>query len=95
MFVFHSDVDLISLIRWLAVDEDDGLIRRRLTLEAGGSGSTTYRVTTYTSDLRGGGTDSGVFVELCGRVTAGSAESWGPRTQLDNSKNNFERGAVR
>ena len=52
--------------RWLAKGEDDGLIRRRLTLLAGAGDATTYRVTTFTSDLKGAGTDSSVYIELIG-----------------------------
>ncbi|KAJ9527245.1 hypothetical protein QJQ45_025481 [Haematococcus lacustris] len=37
--------------RWLAKDEDDGLIRRRLQAAAA-SDTTSYRVITYTSDIR-------------------------------------------
>lgn len=35
---------------------------------AGGGDSTTYRVTVYTSDLKGAGTDAGVFIQLMGRL---------------------------
>ena len=52
--------------RWLAKDEDDGLIRRRLSALAAGGDSTTYRVTTFTSDLKGAGTDASVYIELIG-----------------------------
>lgn len=42
----------------------------------------------YTSDLRGAGTDARVFIRLEGQ---GGRDS-GP-LRLENSKNNFERGA--
>lgn len=45
--------------RWLAKDEEDGLIKRRLAVSEVGGATTNYRVTTYTSDLRGAGTDAG------------------------------------
>eukprot|EP00798_Chlamydomonas_sp_ICE-L_P018434 gene18434-24910_t len=73
--------------RWLATDEDDGLIRRRLKGSVG-SGITNYRVTVYTSDCRGAGTDANVYCELSGMLDG--KEVWGPRHKLD-SKNNFER----
>ena len=47
-------------IRWFATDEDDGLIRRRLTALTVGGESTNYRIVTYTSDVRGAGTDANV-----------------------------------
>ncbi|GFR41097.1 hypothetical protein Agub_g1741 [Astrephomene gubernaculifera] len=58
----------------------------------GGAGPTTdlveYRVTTFTSDIRGAGTDANVFIELHGEL--------GPvgQTRLENAANNFERGMV-
>ncbi len=45
-----------------------------------------YAITTYTSDIRGAGTDANVFVEL-----HGSKGSIG-QTRLDNAANNYERG---
>lgn len=45
--------------RWLAVDEDDGQIRRRLKLERGGE-TTNYLVKVFTSDIKGAGTDANV-----------------------------------
>ncbi|KAF6256823.1 hypothetical protein COO60DRAFT_1640423 [Scenedesmus sp. NREL 46B-D3] len=80
-----------SCDRWLAKDEDDGLIKRRL-LPSAASAAATYRVTTYTSDLRGAGTDAGVWIELLGELDGKATQS--PRLPLDNSSNNFERGAV-
>ncbi len=43
---------------------------------------------------RGAGTDANVYLEICGKGADGK-EVWGPRTTLDNSKNNFERAEVR
>ncbi|XP_078580092.1 lipoxygenase homology domain-containing protein 1-like isoform X2 [Branchiostoma floridae x Branchiostoma japonicum] len=75
--------------QWLAKDEGDGLIARDLL----GSKDPTavrrmskYKITTYTGNKRGAGTDANVFVTLFGE--AGDS---GER-RLDNSKNNFERG---
>ena len=45
-----------------------------------------YKITTYTGDKRGAGTDANVAITLFGK----SGDS-GER-KLDNSKNNFERG---
>jgi len=45
-----------------------------------------YRVTVYTGNKRGAGTDANVYVTLFGEM-GDSAER-----RLDNSKNNFERG---
>jgi hypothetical protein len=79
--------------RWLAKDEDDGLIRRRLTAMTVGGENTNYRVVTYTSDIRGAGTDANVYCYLCGEREAGK-EIWGPLQKLDDTKNNFERNQV-
>eukprot|EP00854_Cymbomonas_tetramitiformis_P003095 gene3095-3928_t len=48
----------------------------------------TYNITVYTTDKRGAGTDATVFVELHG--DKGNV-GW---TRIENSKNNFERGAI-
>eukprot|EP00775_Hariotina_reticulata_P001782 gene1782-2116_t len=80
-----------SCDRWLASDEDDGLVRRRLQ-PTSVSSSVDYRVTTHTSDLRGAGTDAGVWIELIGELNGKCTQ--GPRLLLDTSANNFERGAV-
>ena len=68
-------------LRWLAVDEDDGLIRRRLTAMTVGGESTNYRVVTYTSDVRGAGTDANVYCYLAGEREPGK-EIWGPMMKL-------------
>lgn len=52
--------------RWFAVNEDNGQIRRRLTLLSSASETTSYRVTVVTSDLRGAGTDANVSIVLFG-----------------------------
>ncbi|KAG1672531.1 hypothetical protein FOA52_002840, partial [Chlamydomonas sp. UWO 241] len=77
--------------QWLATDEGDGLIRRRLT-RLGGGGATNYRINVYTSDVRGAGTDANVYIYLSG-VKDGQ-ELWGPKHMLDTSKNNFERNMM-
>ncbi|XP_078666046.1 lipoxygenase homology domain-containing protein 1-like isoform X1 [Branchiostoma floridae x Branchiostoma belcheri] len=75
--------------QWLAKDEGDGRIARDLL----GSKDPTavrrmskYKITTYTGNKRGAGTDANVFITLFGE--AGDS---GER-RLDNSKNNFEKG---
>ncbi|KAI8493666.1 Lipoxygenase y domain-containing protein 1, partial [Branchiostoma belcheri] len=74
---------------WLAKDEGDGRIARDLL----GSKDPTavrrmskYKISTYTGNKRGAGTDANVFITLFGE--AGDS---GER-RLDNSKNNFEKG---
>ena len=56
--------------RWLATDEDDGLISRQLTpSNSDGKASlplVDYRITVFTGDRRGAGTDSNVFIKLFG-----------------------------
>uniref|UniRef100_A0A7S3VHN2 PLAT domain-containing protein n=1 Tax=Dunaliella tertiolecta TaxID=3047 RepID=A0A7S3VHN2_DUNTE len=78
--------------RWLATDEDDGKIRRRLKARAASSDITSYRVTVMTSDIKGAGTDANVSISLCGERDG--KEVWGPSQKLDGSKNNFERSQV-
>lgn len=46
---------------------------------------TVYSVTTYTSNIKGAGTDANVFINMFG-----SQGQSGPR-ELDNPKNNFEQ----
>ena len=45
-----------------------------------------YKVTTFTGDKRGAGTDANVFITLFGE-SGDSGEK-----KLDTTKNNFERG---
>lgn len=45
-----------------------------------------YKVTVFTADKRGAGTDANVYITLFGKE-GDSAER-----KLDNSENNFERG---
>lgn len=52
--------------------------------------TTTFRVTTYTSDIRGAGTDANVFINIRGKDARGRELETGKMT-LDNSANNFER----
>ena len=79
---------------WLAKDEDDGQLVRMLTPDGpvegpgGRAPKVKYRVTVITSDRRGAGTDANVHITLFG-----AAGDSGPR-RLENSKNNFERGAT-
>lgn len=53
-----------------------------------GTAPTNYRVTVYTTDVRGAGTDADVYL-----VIYGQNGDTGER-KLDNSTNNFERGKV-
>lgn len=51
--------------RWLAVDEDDGLIVREITL--GGLqllSTTTYNVTIKTGNVNGAGTDANAYLKV-------------------------------
>ncbi|GLC44364.1 hypothetical protein PLESTF_000049800 [Pleodorina starrii] len=72
------------------IDEKNGL--DHTINRDGGSGPSTdlveYRITTYTSDIRGAGTDSNVFIELHG--DQGSVG----QSRLETAANNFERGQV-
>ncbi|KAG2499991.1 hypothetical protein HYH03_002273 [Edaphochlamys debaryana] len=72
------------------VDEKNGL--DHYINRDGGTGPTTdlvdYKVSVYTSDIRGAGTDSNVFIEMHGGL--GSVG----QTRLETSANNFERGQV-
>ncbi|XP_050409617.1 lipoxygenase homology domain-containing protein 1 [Patella vulgata] len=75
--------------RWLAEDEDDGLIEREIT--ASGSqmlNTTSYHVQVKTGDCRGAGTDANVFLKLFG--SQGDTGQIQLR-QSDNS-NKFEKG---
>lgn len=76
--------------RWLAKDEDDGLIVRELPL--GGTSllnTTSYQVSVKTGDVRGAGTDANVFVQIYGEQ--GDTGKLQLRT-AENTKNKFERG---
>ena len=66
--------------RWLAEDEDDGAIRRRLQVSHKDPRTfkAQYRVSVTTSDIRGAGTDANVFIQLYG--DAGETA----RIKLDN-----------
>ena len=46
-----------------------------------GGESTNYRVVTYTSDVRGAGTDANVYCYLAGEREPGK-EIWGPMMKL-------------
>ncbi|KAH3761318.1 hypothetical protein Pelo_6863 [Pelomyxa schiedti] len=78
--------------RWLAKNEDDGLIERKLDAirEDGGPSHpwARYIVSTVTGDRRGAGTDANVFVDI-----KGAEGSTGPR-KLEGSGNCFERKNV-
>lgn len=79
---------------WLS--QDDPPYKTAVELLPAGSGGSPgnptglvkYTVTTYTSDLRGAGTDANVSVVLLG------SKASTPGLVLENSRNNFERGQV-
>jgi hypothetical protein len=64
--------------RWFAKNEDDGAIRRRLRPSDAAAATTSYRVTTYTGDVRGAGTDAEVWVELVGELEGKEVSGLGP-----------------
>lgn len=76
--------------KWLAKDQDDGLICRDLVAYPDVLDirlKSKYKVTAYTGDIRNAGTDADVMLKIYGSL--GESEEW----KLDNSKNNFERGS--
>ena len=78
--------------RWLAVDEDDGLIVRELV--AHGSQfleNTTYIIKVKTGDVRNAGTDAAVVLKMFGEHgDSGDIHL----KHSDNSSNKFERSKV-
>ncbi|XP_013416715.1 lipoxygenase homology domain-containing protein 1 isoform X2 [Lingula anatina] len=75
--------------QWLAKDEGDGLIARDLMGSKDPMAirkANKYRITVFTADRRGAGTDANVYMTLFGE-----SGDTGER-KLDNSNNNFERG---
>lgn len=63
--------------RWLAVDEDDGLIVREIT--AGGSqllSTTSYNVTIKTGDVKGAGTDANAHLKVSKSVANGTSRNY-------------------
>ncbi|CAF4611478.1 unnamed protein product, partial [Rotaria socialis] len=75
--------------QWLAKDEGDREISRDLTLHKQQSTtqkSNYYKITVYTGNKSGAGTDSDVFITLYGKLG-----ETGP-TKLANQENNFEAG---
>jgi lipoxygenase homology domain-containing protein 1 len=79
--------------RWLAKDEDDGLIVREL-LAAGGSqflDKTSYHVKIKTGDKVSAGTDADVHIKIYGE----KGDTGTVRLEYsDNTSNKFERGRV-
>ena len=76
--------------RWLSTDEEDGQIY--IEKEASDEDSrasdpiVSYKITVFTGDRRGAGTDANVFIELTGE----DGKTSGIHT-LENDANNFER----
>lgn len=79
--------------RWLAVDEDDGLIVRELFANGGLQylDTTTYNIKIKTGDARNSGTDAKVFLKIYGEKG-----DTGKRTlkKSDNTSDAFERGRL-
>ena len=76
--------------RWLATDEEDGQIIIDIAASEDAREAdpfVTYKISVFTGDRRGAGTDANVFIELTGEDGKTSG-----RQKLDNSQNNFERG---
>ncbi|CAH1787210.1 unnamed protein product [Owenia fusiformis] len=85
-----KNVKTFECNRWLAIDEDDGLIVREIT--SGGSqmlSTTSYHVSVKTGDIRSGGTDANVYVKIFGKN--GDTGILYLKSS-DNTKNKFERG---
>ncbi|CAF0916712.1 unnamed protein product [Rotaria sordida] len=75
--------------KWLAKDEDDKQISRELILTKQASGIKTknqYKITIYTGNKKGAGTDANVFITLYGNLGETGA------IMLDSKKKNFEVG---
>ncbi|GFN87702.1 hypothetical protein PoB_001420800 [Plakobranchus ocellatus] len=76
--------------RWLAEDEDDGLIEREITASGAQMlSTTTFNVSVKTGDVRGAGTDANVFLKIFG--TSGDTGNLQLR-QSENASDKFERG---
>lgn len=76
--------------RWLARDEDDGAICRDLlgsTDPFAVAKLTKYKVTVYTGDKPGAGTDANVYITMFGELGDSSE-----RRLMKKTRNNFERG---
>ncbi|KAI3380663.1 hypothetical protein SNEBB_002301 [Seison nebaliae] len=75
--------------RWLAKDEDDGLIIRDLTTkDVAFLDKVPYRISVITGDVAKGGTDANVFLELYGKTKNSGTL---PLKKSLSSKNKFER----
>ncbi|KAL3842214.1 hypothetical protein ACJMK2_020253, partial [Sinanodonta woodiana] len=87
----HPEYDTeFTCNRWLASDEDDGLIEREIT--ASGSQmltNTSYRIHVKTGDVSGAGTDANVYI-----IIFGTKGDTGIKQLKDSStySNKFERG---
>ncbi|PNH12713.1 Lipoxygenase y domain-containing protein 1 [Tetrabaena socialis] len=80
--------------KWFDKGEDDRAIERLLPVAPRDpkSGKAQYKITVHTSDIKFGGTDANVFIEVHGDMD-GQPTTTG-RVALNNSKNNFERAQV-
>jgi hypothetical protein len=73
-----------AIRRWLSSELDDGKITREL-LPLAGTHLCQYKITLVTSDVRGGGTDANVFIDLKGTLRRTGVHS------VDAPKKAFER----
>lgn len=78
--------------RWLATDEDDGLLEREILLDPDDvievGTEAVYECRVKTSDIRGAGTDAKVYLVLYG------TNSKTDEIHLSNHTDNFERGQL-
>ena len=79
--------------RWLAEDEDDGLIVRELNSDTGTQDldKSTYNIRIKTGDLFQAGTDADVYLKIFGKK--GDSDKVMLR-QANNTSNKFERGQI-
>jgi hypothetical protein len=50
---------------------------------------TTYQLTVQTGDIKYAGTDANVYIQICGKDGRATR-----KLRMDDSRNNFERGAT-
>ncbi|CAF0870561.1 unnamed protein product [Didymodactylos carnosus] len=76
----------VSCNKWLASDEGDGQISRDLICSK--NELDNRKLTVFTGNKRGAGTDADVYLTLFGELGESGA------ILLDNKKNNFEQGSI-
>ncbi|ESN93071.1 hypothetical protein HELRODRAFT_165230 [Helobdella robusta] len=90
----HNKSQIFNCNKWLAKDEDDGLIERTLYSEDAKKSSgnpSNYKVVIRTSDVLNAGTDANVFIQLCGSKRETASLELKKSTK---NLNKFERGSV-